>query len=368
MISRNRLFFGLAAAAGLSAAAAGAAARAEDGGNAINDVQIGERGMLTRIAVICRRPCLLESRAGRRFFLEGADESMKINLAERSRNLEALSVEPVEGGSIVSVRAVGRLQRARPKACRIDGAPAACVDLQFAPAAPADQTSGATPRAVEGLREAAAKPASIPVPQENADPPPAPPILRDGEEASLVAPPERLSAPRPPARADSPRPGEGPTLAAAKPVLGRAFGATRGPETPKERRPVLRTEGLRTLELDEPAPSDFAGAARAILGKQLTSAECAASEAILEKDAWALDAMIDVGFCKAAAGALEEADGVFKRLLAYTPDNYEALVGRALIAQEAGEKSVARKYFQDALNALPPIEESNRIVEAMNRL
>ena len=82
----------------------------------------------------------------------------------------------------------------------------------------------------------------------------------------------------------------------------------------------------------------------------------------------ALDAMIDVGFCKASAGDIEEADRLFTRLLAYTPDNYEALVGRALIAVENGETGDARKYFQDALNALPPIEESDLIVDAMQSL
>ena len=58
----------------------------------------------------------------------------------------------------------------------------------------------------------------------------------------------------------------------------------------------------------------------------------------------------------------------WRGFLEFTPDNYEALVGRAVIAEQAEERGVARKYYQDALNALPPIEESNRIVEAMAAL
>jgi len=108
--------------------------------------------------------------------------------------------------------------------------------------------------------------------------------------------------------------------------------------------------------------------AKTILGKALDVGGCEGAQARLNRDAWALDAMVDVGFCKASSGDLEEADRLFTRLLAYTPDNYEALVGRALIAIEYGEQSDARKYFQDALNALPPIEESDLIVEAMRSL
>ena len=108
--------------------------------------------------------------------------------------------------------------------------------------------------------------------------------------------------------------------------------------------------------------------AKTILGKSLDIGACAGAQAKLNQDAWALNAMIDVGFCKAAAGDLEEADRLFTRLLAYTPDNYEALVGRALIAIDQGELDDARKFFQDSLNALPPIKESDLIVEAMARL
>ena len=72
--------------------------------------------------------------------------------------------------------------------------------------------------------------------------------------------------------------------------------------------------------------------------------------------------------CSAARGDVVEADATLARLLEYTPDNYQALVGRAVIAELADEKNVAKKYYQDALNAPPPIAESTRIVEAMSAL
>ena len=78
--------------------------------------------------------------------------------------------------------------------------------------------------------------------------------------------------------------------------------------------------------------------------------------------------MTNVGLCEASAGKVEEGEAILARLLEYTPDNYEAHVGRALIALAAGEKSVARLYFQNALDAPPPIQESTRIVEAMRAL
>jgi len=100
----------------------------------------------------------------------------------------------------------------------------------------------------------------------------------------------------------------------------------------------------------------------------LTPAYCNNASATLQADAWALGAMVDVGLCAASRGDVVQADATLARLLEYTPDNYEALVGRALIAELAEEKGVARKYYQDALNSLPPIEESNRIVQAMAAL
>ncbi|MEQ1931199.1 MAG: hypothetical protein ABL957_11830, partial [Parvularculaceae bacterium] len=113
---------------------------------------------------------------------------------------------------------------------------------------------------------------------------------------------------------------------------------------------------------------DVGAEASAILGRPFDASECALADARLKGDAWALDAMVDIGFCEASRGDLDAADGVFIRLLAYTPDNYEALVGRALVAARRGARGEAEGLFQEALNSLPPIAESDRIVAAMARL
>ncbi|MEM6415114.1 MAG: hypothetical protein AAF720_10730 [Pseudomonadota bacterium] len=108
--------------------------------------------------------------------------------------------------------------------------------------------------------------------------------------------------------------------------------------------------------------------ASAILALDINDEACNSARERLIADAWALDAMVDVGFCKAAEGETNAADADFERLLAYTPDDYRALVGRALIAAVRGESDLAERFFREALNALPPMEESSRIVDAMRRL
>ncbi|MEO1014131.1 MAG: hypothetical protein AAFX08_02980 [Pseudomonadota bacterium] len=113
---------------------------------------------------------------------------------------------------------------------------------------------------------------------------------------------------------------------------------------------------------------DLGAEAATILGRVFDSEACEAAMARLAEDPWTFEAMIDVGVCQAVEGADDDADLTFERVLAHTPDNYEALVGRALVAAHRGSRSLASAYFQDALNALPPIEESNRIVDAMGRL
>lgn len=319
-------------------AAAGAAAQGAATArlNALEDVQVGEAGKLLRVALICRSDCRVAARTSGVFYLPGVRSDLDIDLAGRSTNAKALQFQPVEGGSTMTIRADGAIAGASIKPCVIRSAPASCIDLEF--------TNGAA-------RLAAASPASSAAPQKPAEaavsaPAPEPPPLREApEEEKLTlarfAPPERLAAP------------------VATPAVASA------PAMPEARRPIIDREKAAALIGEK---FDIAAAAEEILGRRFGVAECSGAEARLRNDAWALDAMVNVGFCEAAAGDLEAADGVFIRLLEYTPDNYEALVGRALIAAQAGEKSIARKYFQDALNAPPPIAESGRIIKAMAEL
>lgn len=339
------------AAANAAAEGRGSAEQASRPANEIRDVQVGEQGRLMRIAILCREDCRVGARAGGAFFLPGVETSLEIDLAGRARLARALSFEAGAGGSTLTIDAPGDVAKASIKRCAVNAGAAACIDIEFVDEpAPTDAPRLAAP---ETPRE---KPRGKPQSAEQEVATPAPALRDAPDEPRLIfarfAPPERLDPPSRPA-------GDG----------GRSGGATRPSEAslaPTRRAapggPVILTDRAAVLAGGE---FDIAAAAAEILHRSFGVAECEGARARLRTDAWALEAMVDVGFCDAIAGRLEAADGVFTRLLAYTPDNYEALVGRALIAAKAGERSVARRYFQDALNALPPIAESDRIVEAM---
>lgn len=337
-------------------AAAGAAAQgAAPGGveNMIEDVQVGEAGNLLRVALICRDECRVGARSGGVFYLPGVRAAFGIDLAGRSDIAKGLDFAPADGGSTMTVRSDSRILRASIKRCEVGAAPASCIDLEFAGEGAAKIAAAPPKKETGAVRQSAA---AEPLPPAPADklanalsrppaPPAAAPSLRDRPDERLIlanfARPERLAPP-----------GKG-----AVSFVSSAALAARRPIIDQEKADAFLGGGV-----------DIAGSAKTILGRDFSAAECDGARVRLSSDAWALDAMVDVGFCAAIEGDLEAADGMFIRLLEFTPDNYEALVGRALIAAKAGEKGVARKFFQDALNALPPIAESDRIVEAMAKL
>ena len=196
------------------------------------------------------------------------------------------------------------------------------------------------------------------------------------------AKPERLTPPV----MSGPAPG---VPAAAKPQANADVSPSHAPLTVSAptKKPDLAQPAVGAAPADAPARADapatlldsqslvplgkgmnLKAEARRILNFSLDNTSCESAFNRLADDAWALDAMVELGFCKAAAGDLSAADTDFKRLLTYTPDNWQALVGRALIAASRDQTDFAIGFFQDALNVLPPIEESNRIVEALGRL
>jgi hypothetical protein len=326
----------LAPAAALILFVAANAAAEGRGQNALEDVQIGEAGKLLRIALICSEDCRVGARAGDVFFLSGVDADLDVDLEGRSVHARAIAVEPGQGGSILTLDTEEEISRASIKPCFIDGLAASCIDIEFAIEAAAVAAPSQKPvRPVEASHGQQTVNLTVPAPPQvrAASTPPAP-VLREAPEERLLtfarfAPPERFA----------------PPAAGGRPVIL------------KERAVALVTPKFDVAEMAE-----------AILGKTFGISECEGAQARLKTDAWALEAMVDVGFCAAIAGDIDKAEGVFTRLLAYTPDNYEALVGRALIAAKIGDRDAAKKHLQDALNALPPIEESDRIVEAMAKL
>ena len=311
---------------------------------ALEDVQVGERGDQTRIALICAGACSVTKRNDAEFLLRGANADFVLDLAERSDNVAELTAISAGGGSLLRVVQRREIDYANAKSCSVRGRPAACIDLFFRKT-PA-RTAAVQKKPAQAKPAPAAKaPPVLREPRVAAAPKPS---LREGAAERLdrfasLTPPERLAPPAP------------VVLAKVQPVE----------EAVEVRTPSFRSPSIAPLRS---SASDYAGRVRAILGKDLTAAYCDNAHAVLQADPWALGAMADVGLCAAAQGKAAHAEDVLSRLLEYTPDNYEAHVGRALIAAAAGEKSVARKYFQDALNALPPIAESDRIVEAMAAL
>ena len=327
-----RLFLAwVLAAAGMAAVALSAAPDAPG----LVDVQIGERGNQTRIALLCVTPCNIEKRSNTEFVLHGVGADLSLDLSTRSKFVSTFTASPKDAGSLVRVNVNKAVEYANTKTCIIGGRAAACIDLFFATGNDNDKASGQS--------------ATRPEPAAYKDPPSksATPALREGASDRL----NNYAQVKPPARLKTPPVA---TLAKLQPAPGIV----------EVGKPAIRArDPIRPI-----AGRNYAARVRSLLGKELSPAYCNNAQATLQADPWALGAMVDVGLCTAARGDVAEAEEILSRLIEYTPDNYEAHVGRALIAVDAGEKSVARKYFQDALNTPPPIAESNRIVQAMNAL
>jgi hypothetical protein len=334
----------------------------------LDDILIGADGPIVRVAVLCRTRCDItasdDPNAVGAFRIAGIERTLDIDLAGHAGPADHLRLQPVAGGSLLSLEAPARLNAARVIDCETDSGPARCIEFRFdasvkaaaaperlaqppaarapAPADPAPKRAGPATAAKDaapspGLRSEAAPPAQD-VPFLGAAVIAVEPRLREAPDAALIvpdfAPPERLAPPQ------------------SRPA----------PDLRSSLRERVTAPAPRAAE-----PFDVQREATAILGKTFDPTICEGAAARLSADAWALGAMVDLAFCKAASGALEEADDDFTRLLAYTPDNHQALVGRGLIAIAQGRRERGLDFLQEALNALPPIAESDRIVAAMER-
>ncbi len=354
-----------AASAAIIIAAAFAAIAAEPGG-VLEDVQIGERDRTLRVALICSARCAIEPAEEGAFRLVGVAADLDVDLASRSALATRLTIRRSGPASIVKIAAERPLAEIRLIECEAESGPAPCIEYEFADDRAAAAPNGSAPLApatapqppslrdnAKGDVEAAAPTAEdIPFVGALIAAPAPHPVLRDEPQDGVVylpqfAPPERLT------------PGQVPQGSTARLPVNVPVNVDVG-------RPAMLASD-RAETLGQGPAFDFRAEAVAILGKSFETGVCEGAKARLQADAWALDAMTDVAYCKAAAGDFEGADADLSRLLAYTPDNYEALVGRGLIAFSTGERLKGQAFFQDALNALPPINESDRIVDAMAR-
>lgn len=381
MSIRKRLFALSCLGFALAPATHGSASEAPG----LHDVQIGEQGDRTRIALVCEADCSLSKHSNSDFLLRGANADLNLELGEHSNNVAGLTAISAGGGSLVKVIVGREIDYVDAKSCAAGGRKAACIDLYFKPlkAAAARTTAASAPvrtatapataspprPALRAETKAGAdKTAEAKTAQTNR------PILREPPKTRVSASAARIASAASTVKAPGLRDGGGARIFRfAEMTSPERFAPPQG-VTLAKLQPANAPSAFHAASVRlKPASATLPGLSvdqqiLTILGKDLNPEYCARARAILNSDPWALKAMGDIGLCALVEGEAEEAEAILSRLLEYTPDHYEAHVGRALIAAEAGERSVARKYFQDALNALPPIEESDRIVAAMNSL
>ena len=322
----------------------------------LEDVQIGEAGNVMRIALICNDECVIAPEPGATFMISGVKTAFDIDLAKRSKLASRLVISPVPGGSMVRLIAAADINEARVIECRSETGMAPCIELRFATSHKTAPAASA-PRPV--LREDAAKAVETgaPAPRKEAQ------SNRDDISflgAVVLAPGPRLR--------DGPEKDEPNLRGFEAPVQLTPEDDGKADAPPKaELRSDLGADIEKFKAAHEPK-FDITATAQDILGRSFDIGACEGAKARLSADAWALDAMVDLAYCKAAKGDLDSADADLRRLLAYTPDNYEALLGRGLIALAKGDRDRGLALMQDSLNSLPPLAEATRISAAMRKL
>lgn len=309
--------------------------------NRLQDVRIGERGEGTRIALFCRTGCSVQQNI-EGFFIAGIKDALTIDLAKYSANAHKITMRPVPGGVILQLVSPKVVLRSSVNDCRLEGVRATCIDLEFSPLALRRAPVLAQPRMPIATPE---KPVAKP-------------------QAISLRAPQDLAARRASRIADRPGPGLRDGQQSPQRVPRIAVSASI-PATPAAVRPSVLRPAETGFVLGR---VDFREQAELILERRLDSEACASAKAQLARDAWALGAMTTLGFCHGAKGEFEQAETIFRRLGGHNGADHEVLIGRALIAAIAGERSIARKFFNDALEAGPPDPVSTRINATMAKL
>lgn len=106
---------------------------------------------------------------------------------------------------------------------------------------------------------------------------------------------------------------------------------------PMPAKPVMHGTGM-VREASHTAPA------------KVDAQSCAAAQAIVEEDPWALDKLSLYGACIAKEGKTDEAKEVFERLLTFDPDMVSAYLGLGAISQDSGDTDAAKRYYQKVLS------------------
>lgn len=329
--------------------------------NRLQDIQIGEKGAFTRIAVFCRTDCQITTRSDG-FFIADIQDNLSINLKKISNNAQKITMIPTDNGSLLSIKSQNTALRSSVSTCRMQNISAKCIDLEFS-AAPIERLAQPAPaisttRAIKTKRnnaKTAIKPSStaltndVPITKHDLE-------LRNPDSAGTqskagpsITVANANSTPQTSKQSETLgniRPGtQNPALIAVKSPIN----------TPSKQKELqLRSPVLRSVETKKILTRiEFRQEAENIINTRFDLNTCNNAQKELQADAWALDAMADIGFCKGAEGKFAEAETIFKRLLTLDQNNTNANIGRALIARTSGEESIAKRFFQDALATSP---------------
>ncbi len=341
--------------------------------NRLQDVQIGENGRVTRIAIFCRSGCSV-SRVTNGFRLADINDSLTIDLAPLSKNAEMLIMkavtDEVSAGSLLKVTSQKVLLRSSVNDCELGGVSATCIDLEYSQQPYqrqllAKQSQSTANSGVKGANLKQDHLSKVPSDEFKAK-------QKEEPVAVSLSAPADLHAPQKLALRNADELENSDVVTATNVNLsGAARVATSSAIVSLTDVPV-GSASLPGRSVLRPAETklvlgrvDFREQAETILGRQFDSETCEVAKARLAADAWALDAMGLIGFCHGVRGDYEEAETIFRRLNTQEPKNTDALIGRALIAAITGEKSIALKFFNDALDARPSNEVSARISETI---
>ena len=119
----------IAAVSVLAVAMAPVSVRAAD--NTIKDLQVGERGLLMRVALFCDTPCAAAvTRDG--FKIADVVTRTEVPLKGRSTLADVIRFTPVEGATVMTILGPRAIENAAVRPCDINGDKATCVDVKFA--------------------------------------------------------------------------------------------------------------------------------------------------------------------------------------------------------------------------------------------